>query len=281
MKKNVNPRRLSEIQKILALMDELKVPAGTMIFKEGAEDHFFYLITQGEVEIGKNTTEGKRKVIAHLKAGDLLGEGVLSGAFEKPASASALGEVRLMRLEDKAFAKLLKEDAPAASDFLLSVLETVNQRLIATDEKVVALHEMNELMDQCRDDLPNLARGIVQKLMSQTQSAEGMLILKNPFEESCRVVHRSSETLDEHMLSEKEWQKAGIRTLKKQECLVAPLGGLGAIVLCRAATAAHYEDEALRLALLVAEQVARTIADSSFRAAEKAKALLHRHSFTL
>jgi CRP/FNR family transcriptional regulator, cyclic AMP receptor protein len=93
------------------------------IFRQGeAADAVFY-IQNGKVQITVVSDQGKEGVIGMLEAGEFLGEGCLAGQPLHMASASAMAESTIVRIEKEAMIRALR-DEPAFShqfmDYLLS-----------------------------------------------------------------------------------------------------------------------------------------------------------------
>ncbi len=272
---------LMHIQNILHISHEAQFDAGSFIFNEGDEDHNFYLILSGEIEISKKTSDGNEKVIAELKSGEILGEGVLSGVVIKPASARALTDVTLLSISKEDFEKLLKDDSEAGVEFLLSVIGAVNGRLSTTNTMLLSLFEINKLMGIHRDDISMLSKALIDKLIVITESHEGVLMLKNPFEETYRVIYSTDEDLTPEVFADYDKTKSQIVSNGDYQYLLINLKGAGFIVLRRDDADQLYEDDQLRLMILVADQAGNTIESASRRASDKAKDILHQKKFVL
>jgi CRP-like cAMP-binding protein len=277
----VKTRNLVQIQKILHLMEEGHFEPGEYIFREGEENRNFYIVMKGEVEISKKTSDGLAKVIAELKPGEILGEGVFSGVFLKPASARATVSVELIILSKEKFDRLIADDPVTGMDFLLSVLGAMNDRIARTDIKLLALYETNKLMGIYRDDLFKLSEALVRKLIAITESRDGILLLKKPFEQSYMAVYSTTGDMNEDTFSGFKKDKSCIVADAGFQYLFIDLKGAGFLALRRNKEDSHYEDDELRLLILIAEQAGNTIESASRRAAEKAKNILHQKKFIL
>jgi CRP/FNR family transcriptional regulator, cyclic AMP receptor protein len=76
-----------------------KYKRGKFIFRQGeAADAVFY-IQNGKVQITVVSDQGKEGVIGMLEAGEFLGEGCLAGQPLHMASASAMAESTIVRIE--------------------------------------------------------------------------------------------------------------------------------------------------------------------------------------
>ena len=275
------PQALLEIQKILKLSEEKRFKEGEMIFEEGKDDTNFYIILMGTVEISKNTSEGKPKVIAHIGAGEFLGEGVLAGRINKPASAKAVVDTIVMAFDQGDFKQLTEEDPKTAVDFLLSVLEAANGRLTKTNEKLLALFEISQLLNMYRDDLSQLASGLVNRLMAIIESKDGILFLKNPFQETYRDIYSTNKDLTNELFLELDLSEPQKIDINEDQYIIVGLKDLGILALRREKDFAHYDSDQLRLLALIGEQAANTIKEASEKVAEKAKEMLERKHFEL
>ncbi|MFC1732590.1 cyclic nucleotide-binding domain-containing protein [candidate division KSB1 bacterium] len=272
---------LVEIQKILSMAEEKIYKPDEIIFEEGEDDSNFYILLKGSIEISKKTTDGEPKVIAQVSPGEFLGEGVLSGLTKKPASAKSVEESVLMVLSYANFEKLIQEDSRAAVDFLITVLEAANSRLTKTNTKLLALYEISQLLHMHREDLNQLASGLVNKLVTITDSKDGILFLKNPFEGTYRAVYSSSPELNEEAFKKYDLSQTQKVVDENGQFLIANLNGMGTLSLRRDADYAHYDADQLRLLILIAEQAAHIIREASAQASEKAKKMLQRKHFEL
>jgi len=92
------------------------------IFAQGDPANAVYYIQEGQVKITVVSRQGKEAVIGILRAGDFFGEGCLAGQPARMASASAMSECSIMRLEKEALVRALREEPEFAEMFLMHVL---------------------------------------------------------------------------------------------------------------------------------------------------------------
>jgi CRP-like cAMP-binding protein len=79
------------------------------IFRQGdPADSLFYL-RRGKVRLGVTSGQGKEAVVAVLSAGEFFGEGCLAGQPLRMATATAMSECTLMRIEKLLMARMLHE----------------------------------------------------------------------------------------------------------------------------------------------------------------------------
>src|SRR5438034_6602565 len=94
-----------------------------IVFSQGeAADAVFY-IQQGKIKITVVSEQGKEAVVAILGTGDFCGEGCLTGQPLRIATAAAMMECVIVRLEKAAIIRVLHEE-PAFSEMFMSYLLT-------------------------------------------------------------------------------------------------------------------------------------------------------------
>jgi CRP/FNR family cyclic AMP-dependent transcriptional regulator len=98
-----------------------KYRTGKAIFSQGdAADAVFY-IQKGQVKITVVSEQGKEAVVAVLGPDEFCGEGCLTGQPRRLATATAMTECEIMRLEKEAIVRVLHEE-PAFSEMFVSHL---------------------------------------------------------------------------------------------------------------------------------------------------------------
>ena len=93
----------------------------------GRADAIFY-IQKGKVKLTVVSNAGKEAVIAILGTGDFLGEGSLAGRPLRMATATAMSDCSIVRLEKAAMIRVLHEE-PAFSEMFLAYVLSRNMRI--------------------------------------------------------------------------------------------------------------------------------------------------------
>jgi CRP/FNR family transcriptional regulator, cyclic AMP receptor protein len=92
------------------------------IFRQGqAADSLFY-IKRGEVKLAVTSRQGKEAIVAILGAGEFFGEGCLAGQTSRMATAVALTECTLDKLEKSLMVRLLHEQHDVSELFVKHLL---------------------------------------------------------------------------------------------------------------------------------------------------------------
>jgi CRP-like cAMP-binding protein len=109
-----------ELEEIASLADELDLPAGRNLTKEGAVGHEFVVLAEGEADVKKNG-----RTINRLSSGDFLGELALVTGRPRTATVTTTTDARLLVITASAFRKLMR-DTPSIQ---AKILDAVAARL--------------------------------------------------------------------------------------------------------------------------------------------------------
>lgn len=107
------------IAQIFASMESVHVEAGKDILRQGDPGDYYYVITEGRVQVVlEDTSSNSEEELAQLGVGRSFGEEALVSGEPRNATVRALTRCTLMRLSSSAFARLLKapllQEAPFA-----------------------------------------------------------------------------------------------------------------------------------------------------------------------
>ncbi|HEX4967651.1 MAG TPA: Crp/Fnr family transcriptional regulator [Nitrospiraceae bacterium] len=106
----------------------LKLPKRKVLFSQGdASDAVFY-IQAGKVKLTVVSPQGKEAVITILEPGSFFGEPCLAGQLVRLATATAVEDARIVRIDKQSMLQLLKDDRTFSALFLAYML-TRNARI--------------------------------------------------------------------------------------------------------------------------------------------------------
>ncbi len=94
-----------ELGQLARVSEDLEIPAGTTLTKEGEIGHEFFVIVDGETEVKR-----KGKNIGTRGAGDFIGEIALIEQVPRTATVTAKTDLRVFVLTSKDFHHLLEEN---------------------------------------------------------------------------------------------------------------------------------------------------------------------------
>jgi CRP/FNR family transcriptional regulator, cyclic AMP receptor protein len=113
-----------ELSRIAQLTEEIEVPAGRVLIRQGDPGREAFVICDGRA---KATVRGKKS--AHLGPGQCFGEMALLDAAPRSATVTAESDMRLLVLDSRQFSTLI-EDTPVIGR---RILEAVAERMRQTE----------------------------------------------------------------------------------------------------------------------------------------------------
>jgi CRP/FNR family transcriptional regulator, cyclic AMP receptor protein len=112
-----------ELEEIASIADEIDLPEGKAVIREGEAGREFLVIVEGSADVDR----GGRK-IATLGPGDFAGEIALIAKMPRTATITTTSPVRALVITDRAFRQLL-EHSPQIQ---IGVLSALAERLAPT-----------------------------------------------------------------------------------------------------------------------------------------------------
>jgi CRP/FNR family transcriptional regulator, cyclic AMP receptor protein len=113
-----------QLLEIAQLADEIDLPAGRTLTKEGAHGREFFVILEGSADVRRNG-----QVIASLCGGDFFGEIALITDVPRTATVTATTPVRVLVLPTREFRQLLRTSPDIQGNVLQAVAERVSAML--------------------------------------------------------------------------------------------------------------------------------------------------------
>ncbi len=112
-----------ELARIAQLADEVDLPAGKTLMKEGGRGHEFFVLLEGEAEVQRH---GQR--ISTMRGGDFFGEIALLTDHPRTATVTTSSPVHALVITDRAFRELMR----SSPEIQGKVLQAVASRLAAS-----------------------------------------------------------------------------------------------------------------------------------------------------
>lgn len=117
----------SELERIAQLVDEIEVPEGRVLIREGDLGREAFVVVSGEAEVTIDD-----QLVAKLGSGDCLGEmSLLAGNF-RTATVVATTGMQLIVLDSRSFESLL-DDVPSVTR---KVLRQLAERVVRSEREV-------------------------------------------------------------------------------------------------------------------------------------------------
>ena len=113
---------------------------GENIIEEGADQESLFVLVSGTVEVRKDLSGGRSRLLAEIDASrgrTVLGERGLLGESGASATVMAVDEVEAIRIPRDTFRRMVAEGRPAAFKLSYRIARTLARRLTRLDEEVV------------------------------------------------------------------------------------------------------------------------------------------------
>ncbi len=108
----------SELAEVASIADEIDLPAGKVLIKEGDSGREFIVLIDGTADVERG---GNR--IAQIGPGDFVGEIALIAKTPRNATVTTTSPVRALVITDRAFRKLLDDSEKIQLGVLLALAE--------------------------------------------------------------------------------------------------------------------------------------------------------------
>lgn len=129
---------LDEQERVLALFEHERYPAGETILREGKSIQILWIIVSGTCEVVK-TRDDHERVLATLEPGALFGEMSFFHPAPHSASVRAVTEVEVLRLSRERYNELLTDAPLAAYKIVSNTAAVLAERLRKMDDWVYRL----------------------------------------------------------------------------------------------------------------------------------------------
>jgi signal transduction histidine kinase len=122
-----------EVQEIIINSQIKSYPAGTVLCKEDAIEHTFYMILEGEFEVTKTINNKEKRLLKTLGAGDFFGEMALIHNAPRAATVQSLTPTVVLELNKQGFDRVLKHSPSVAT----AMVAEISNRLRANDQLAI------------------------------------------------------------------------------------------------------------------------------------------------
>jgi CRP-like cAMP-binding protein len=147
---------------LLAVTEPVGVPAGGILFHEGAPGTGLFFFVAGQVEILQQRRDRTPQRVGIVSAPSLLGEISLIMDGPHTATARALAHCELRFLPKEQFRRRIESNDPAAHRLTLGIAVIIARRLLRVNETLLDLAARGEVTPRVED----LAQ-LKQKLLSE------------------------------------------------------------------------------------------------------------------
>ena len=123
----------AEAKELASIAEEASAAKGATLFVDGDAGDAIIVVLEGQIDVSK---EGQS--LAQIGAGSVLGEMSLLGeGGKRTATATALADVKLLKIHVGKFQALLQQNNLAALKVVANLAKVMSKRLLAMNEKLV------------------------------------------------------------------------------------------------------------------------------------------------
>jgi CRP/FNR family cyclic AMP-dependent transcriptional regulator len=109
-----------ELSQLARVSEDMEIPEGTALTREGEIGHEFFVIIEGETQVKR-----KGRSLGNRKAGDFIGEIALLEQVPRTATVTAKTDLRVFVLTSKDFHHLLEENPKVERKVLRTLAKRV------------------------------------------------------------------------------------------------------------------------------------------------------------
>src|SRR4029078_4301972 len=96
-------------ESLISTMSPSRLERSDILFHEGAEGARLYVIGEGKIKLGRTSSDGRENLLAILGPGEMFGELSLFDPGPRTATATSVGDCRVIGLGHDAFEPWLME----------------------------------------------------------------------------------------------------------------------------------------------------------------------------
>jgi serine phosphatase RsbU (regulator of sigma subunit) len=149
-----------EVEGLRRVAEMRTYPAGHTLCREGAVEHVFYIVAEGQVAITKQLGPHEQRVLALRGAGEFFGEMALIENQPRSATITTLVETTVLEVSEEVFNDFLQHSPGMA----LALIRRLTANTRATNEATIAdLTRKNEELRKAYEDLKAAQAELVKK----------------------------------------------------------------------------------------------------------------------
>jgi CRP-like cAMP-binding protein len=135
-----------QLRGIAMISDEVSYPAKTLIFREGEEAQYLYVLVKGEVELlysGGNEGDIADTFVGSIVQGEVFGISTMVGPFHLTASAKSEGLVETIKIEAAGLRAMCEVDHGLGYILMQHLAQALTQRLHEARIQLAAANKKN------------------------------------------------------------------------------------------------------------------------------------------
>lgn len=185
---------------------------GTHLFKEGEEATSAYLVESGEIDLYR-TADGKRRTVARVGPGSVLGDIAMFGGGTYISSAQAVGRVKAFRFDRDRLLPVLAHHPAICMRWLvagLRQLEETQRRVLHLMHKTVLAQVADLLLEESRNARTvDLSQAAIATLLGASRQTVNESLARLKELGAVDTGYRRIEILDQSTIAEVAAERLG------------------------------------------------------------------------
>jgi CRP-like cAMP-binding protein len=116
------------IELLQPLLEAFSCPPGTVIFQQGEQAEFLYMVVDGKVDMSFKPYDGIPITVSHVGKGGLFGWSAVVGSDNYTSTAIAIEDVEALRIQGSDLRRFCREHPEAGKDILEHLADGVSSR---------------------------------------------------------------------------------------------------------------------------------------------------------
>lgn len=199
------PLRPDDVELLIHVGEPVSKYPGSHLFREGEEATSAYLIQSGEIDLYR-TSDEKRRVVARVGPGSVLGDIAMFGAGTYMSSAQAVGKVKAFRLHrDRLLPELANHPAICMRWLVagLRQLEETQRRVLHLMHKTVLAQVADLLLEESRDNgMVRLSQAAIATLLGAARQTVNESLARLRELGTVKTSYRQIDVIDRDALAE-------------------------------------------------------------------------------
>lgn len=128
----------SDLKEVAQRLHALEFEDGDMLFREGAPGHYICFLTEGLLDVWKETDDAEPMVIANIEPGRSVGEMSIIDGLTCSATVTAHGDARVLALTREDFDLILEDNPRLGADIYKGISRLLSMSLRRTTQDLAA-----------------------------------------------------------------------------------------------------------------------------------------------
>ncbi len=124
--------------------------SGDILFNEGDEPKFIYILEEGNIIIEKSINDEKKefKELAIISAPSFVGEMAIFSNAKRSARARILDKAKIIEIESSNFFRMIDDDLIFGTKILKEIIKIISLRISHTSKELALLYDISKKLSE-------------------------------------------------------------------------------------------------------------------------------------